>query len=326
MKAVKAQDLWLAELSVNGASPYTLRNYRSATGIALDTIAERRGCGVSSVTLETIDRDDMVAVLAAYAEGTGGVRRAQSTLSTFATALRAFLAWCVDTEKIERNPMAKVKQPKSPTRVPKALSVEQCMRLIEAARASRTPERDTLAVLLGLAMGLRLSEIASIRLADLQPSADTPTHLQVIGKGDKERRVPVPETVRSALAAWLSVRLAHLEASGSEASTLLISQRARPDGTRDAGRETVSQIYKRLIDAAGLKQKGRRVHVARHSFATLLLESGADIAAVGQLLGHSSIATTHVYVRASAERMMAAVEASPLARAQQTAEDGAGRP
>jgi integrase/recombinase XerC len=318
MRAIEARDLWLAELSVNGASPFTLRNYRSATDTALDTISQRRSTDRSGILVGDIDRDDMVAVLAAYAEGgRDGVRRAQSTLATFSTALRAFLSWCVDTEKIARSPMAKVKQPKTPVRVPKALSAEQCLKIIDTARASRTPERDTLAVLLGLAMGLRLSEIASIRLDNLQPTPDAPTHIRVVGKGDKERQVPVPGVVREAIAVWLPVREAQLAKTGGEADTLLVSQRTQTDGTRNAGRETVSQIYDRILNAAGLKQKGRRVHVARHSFATLLLESGADIAAVGQLLGHSSIATTHIYVRASAERMMAAVESSPLARAGQ---------
>lgn len=177
------------------------------------TTAARRNTDRTDVMIGDVDRDDMVSALASYSDGgKAGVRRAQSTLATFSTALRAFLSWCVDTEKISRSPMAKVKQPKTPTR---ALSAEQCQRIIDTARASRTPERDTLAVLLGLAMGLRLSEIASIRLDSLQPTQDAPSHLQVVGKGDKGRSVPVPGVVRDAIAAWLPVRTAQLVKAGA---------------------------------------------------------------------------------------------------------------
>lgn len=318
MRAVEARNLWLGELSTNGASPWTIRNYTSATDAAFTTIAERRQVAAADLELGVIDRDDMVAALAAYVERTDAAgakrKRSQSTMSSFATALRSFFTWCVETEKIERNPMARVKRPKQPIRVPKAMGAEQCQQLLDAAGKSRSPERDTLMVLLGLTMGLRLAEIAGVRPVDFHPAIEEPTHLRVVGKGNKERRVPIPQVVRDALAAWLPVREAQLARWGGTAETLFLSQRVRPDGSLDVTRETVGQVYERSVKAAGLQQKGRRVHVARHSFATLVLEAGADIVTTAELLGHASIATTHVYVRANPERMMAAVEANPLAR------------
>jgi site-specific recombinase XerD len=318
MNVVEARDLWLGELTTNGASPWTIRNYTRATDAAFTTIAARRKVDIGDLKLITVDRDDMVAALAAYTETTDTAgskrKRSQSTMSSFATALRSFFSWCVETEKLDRNPMARVKRPKPPIRVPKAMGADQCRLLIDSAAKSRCPERDTLMVLLGLTMGMRLTEMSSVKPADFHPSLDAPTHLRIVGKGNKERLVPVPTVVRDALAAWLPVRASQLERWAAPAETLFLSQRVRANGTLDVTRETVGQVYERLVKAAGLRQKGRRVHVARHSFATLVLESGADILTVSELLGHASIATTHVYVKANPERMMAAVEANPLAK------------
>jgi site-specific recombinase XerD len=210
--------------------------------------------------------------------------------------------------------MARIKRPKPPVRVPKAMDADQCRRLLAAAGTSRAKERDTLMLLIGLTMGLRLTEITSIRPEDFHQSTGAPTHLRIIGKGNKERLVPVPQVVRDALEVWLPVREAQLERRGATADTLFISQRVAPDGTMNATRYTVGEPYERLLIAAGLRKKGRRVHVARHSFATLVLEAGTDIVTLSELLGHSSIAITNIYVRANPERMMAAVEANPLAR------------
>lgn len=317
MRALEARDLWLGELTTNGASPWTIRNYKSATDIAFATIAARRDVLVTLLDVRAIDRDDLVASLAGHVDITDPAgqcrKRAQSTMASFSTALRSFFSWCVETEKLDRNPMARVKRPKPPVRVPKAMGAAQCKQLLEAASESRSAARDTLMVLLGLTMGMRLAEMSSVTPGDFHPSVDAPTHLRIVGKGNKERRVPVPSVVREALAVWLPLRNAQLSRWDASAETLFLSQRVRADGSMNASRETVGQVYERVLLAAGLYQKGRRVHVARHSFATLILEAGADILTVSELLGHSSIATTHVYVKANPERMMTAVEANPLA-------------
>ena len=272
---------------------------------------------LACLRVDAVDRDDVVAVLALYAQPDDGKarveRRSQSTLTTYSTALRSFFSWCVETEKIDRNPMARAKRPKAPVRVPKAMDAAQCQRLIDAASVSRSVDRDRLMLFLGMTMGLRLSEITSVRVADFEPSVEASTHLRVIVKGNKERLVPVPQVVRDALTVWLVVRTETLERRGCTAEALFLSQRVGLSGSLDATRDTVGQVFSRLLDAAGLKEKGRRVHVARHSFATLILESGADILTVSELLGHASIATTHIYVKANPARMAAAVEANPLA-------------
>jgi site-specific recombinase XerD len=321
MDVFEARNLWLGELATNGASPWTIRNYTRATDAAFATIAARHDQTSPHIAIDAVDRDDIVAALAAYVETTGGDgtkrKRSQATMASYATALRSFFSWCVETEKIDRNPMARVKRPRPPVRVPKALGAEQCRQLIDAAAGSRSPERDTLIVLLGLTMGMRLSEMSTVKPADFHPSLDTPTHLRIVGKGNKERRVPIPAVVRDALHRWLPVRADQLTRRNATAETLFLSQRVRHDGTLNVTRETIGQVFERAVNAAGLKQHGRRAHVTRHSFATLILESGADIVTVSELLGHSSIATTNIYIKANPERMMAAVEANPLAQPRQ---------
>jgi integrase/recombinase XerC len=317
MKATEARNLWLAELRTAGASGYTVRNYTPATDEAERLVAARRGIATGALELAGIERDDVVAALDGYTTYTtrsgSTATRARSTQLSFYTALRSFLSWCVEADKLTRNPMATIKQPTLPTLVPKAMSEDECRQLLAQATTSRTPERDTLAVTMALTMGLRLAEMAGVAPGDFRRSIEEPTHLRVVGKGDKERVLPVPQVVRDALAAYLPVRAERLARFGASASTLLLTQRP-VSSDLSAGRDTVSQIFDRLLRAGGLKQPGRRVHAARHSFATHVLASGADILSVSELLGHASVSTTQIYLKVDPARLASAVEANPLAR------------
>jgi site-specific recombinase XerD len=317
VSALTTRDQWLAELSTGGSSPKTISNYRSATDEALATIASRHGVAPGELPLASIDRDDVVAAVAAHQSRPDArtgltVMRAQSTSVSFFTAVRSFLSWCTTTGRLETNPARSVKTPKAPARVPKAMSTDECRALLTAAASSRTPERDALAVVIGLTMGLRLGELSRLRLDDLAPDAVNATHMRVLGKGSKERVVPVPDVVRRALAAYLPVRAARLSARAACSDALFVSQRLH-SGDPAMTRDGMGQVFDRLLRAAGLKVPGRRVHAARHSFATHVLAGGADIVSVSELLGHASVATTQIYLKVDPARLAAAVEASDLA-------------
>ena len=119
MKATEARNLWLAELRTAGASGYTVRNYTPATDEAERLVAARRGIATGALELAGIERDDVVAALDGYttytARSGSTATRARSTQLSFYTALRSFLSWCVEADKLTRNPMATIKQPTLPT-------------------------------------------------------------------------------------------------------------------------------------------------------------------------------------------------------------------
>ena len=313
MLAQDARDTWLLELEVRGSSARTVSTYRACTDEALALLSAHYKSKDGKLELDQIRREGIVAALSGYKlrpDGRSGktVERSGGSVLTFYRSMRAFLAWCVLTDKLPGNEAVKVTPPKAPGRVPKALSLAECAALLDAAKKSRQPERDTLAVRMALGMGLRLSELSGIKLGDFVPSAAAPTHLSVRGKGDKERMVPVPSTVAAALTAYLPLRKLQL-GEGVEDAVFLSGVSGKP-----ATSATLGQIFDSLVRKAGVKSKGVRVHAARHSFATHALSSGAcDLMDVKELLGHSSVATTQVYLKVDPARLSKGVETNPMA-------------
>jgi site-specific recombinase XerD len=311
-----AKQAWISELKLSGASPHTLAKYGRDLSEAAAVMAELHGGGVP-LELADITRDDITTAVSRYQnrpDGSSGKEKARGAYSVqcYYATLRSFLSWCVDTDKLAANPTGRALVTKAAKRVPKAMETETCKLLLDAAAASRTPERDRLALLLGMAMGLRLAEMSTITPGNFLPSTSAPTHLRVLGKGQKERVVPVPESVAVALGAYLPVRAATLARAGGVASTLFLSVGSRGP-TMDVARESLGGVFERLVRAAGVKEPGRRVHATRHSFATHVLAGGADILSVSELLGHSSVATTQIYLAVDPVRLASCVQASALA-------------
>ncbi len=203
------------------------------------------------------------------------------SLARALSALRTFFDWLVRRRHITTNPARGVRAPKAGSRLPDALDVDACARLIDGSRADSEIEiRDRAIVELLYSSGLRLAELTGLDIGDVDL---TEARVRVVGKGRRARDVPVGRAALAALRAWLDVR------GPPAAGPLFVSSR----GTRISPR-TVQARLKRL-GLVNLGSSGVHPHMLRHSFATHLLESSGDLRAVQELLGHAQLATTGIY-------------------------------
>jgi integrase/recombinase XerD len=228
-------------------------------------------------------------------------------------AVRSLHRFLLDEGTAQADPSADLRPPPVPQGLPKALSEEEVGSLLAAVTGTGPAQRRDRAVLeLLYGTGMRISELTGLSLSDI---AIDDQLLRVFGKGSKERLVPVGRYARAALSDWTGPQgrqalVPKKWARRSDADALFLSLRGRRL-TRQ-GAWGIVRLYGRR---AGLD--GRiSPHVLRHSCATHLLDHGADIRVVQELLGHASIATTQVYTKVSTERLRTAYEAAhPRARA-----------
>jgi integrase/recombinase XerC len=258
------------------ASPHTRRSY------AADLAHFRRFLG--SHSLESVDTRLVRGWLAEHhRQGLDAASIARKL-----AALRSFLRFLVRRGMLARNPARAVRGPRLPAKLVSFLPVDDAFAMMEAPAASRAALRDRAIVELLYASGLRVSELAALDVEDVDRDRGA---LRVLGKGGKERMVPFGATARRALEAVLA---------GSHPGTgpLFLNQRG--------GRLTVRAIH--AIVRARARDAGltRRVspHTLRHTFATHLLEGGADLRMIQELLGHSRLTTTQRYTHVDADRLM----------------------
>lgn len=227
------------------------------------------------------------------------------SLARMLAAWRGFYQWYAPQVGMGANPVAGLRAPKAPRSLPKALSVEQTLGLLDrpGADVSNDPVayRDQAMLELFYSSGLRLSELTSLDHIFVRSAQHTsrgwlnlPDHeVIVLGKGEKRRTVPVGTAARAALERWLTVRSQLLTAktTPSDDAALFLGMR----GARISPRVVQLQLS-RIAQAAGLPTH-LHPHVLRHSFASHLLQSAQDLRAVQDLLGHANITTTQVYTR-----------------------------
>jgi integrase/recombinase XerC len=207
------------------------------------------------------------------------------SLQRHLSSLRALFGYLIHQGRMNANPAADVRAPRSPQALPQTLDPDETTRLLETGAGNDTPlgRRDRAMFELVYSCGLRLAELASLDWRDVQADNDI---LRVEGKGAKSRLVPVGRHARAALNRWLAVRG---QLAVTDEPALFVGQRGRRLGHR--------AIQKRLDTVARQGGLGRPVHphMLRHAFASHLLESSGDLRAVQELLGHADIATTQVY-------------------------------
>ena len=231
---------------------------------------------------------------------------ARASIARRVGAIHTFYRWAKARGVVQDDPSALLGRPKVVSRLPVVLRVPEAATLVEAPEAAAgssaadaaVAARDRAILELMYGSGLRVSEVAGLTIERIDLDRGRVT---VFGKGDKEREVPLGDPAREAVEAWLVVRDVLQPGSGD---ALFTNRRGRPIGPRD---------IRRLVGRyAGATLSGRRVtpHTLRHSFATHLLEGGADIRAVQEMLGHASVATTQRYTHVSRSRLFEAYERS----------------
>lgn len=225
------------------------------------------------------------------------------SLARALSAIRALYAWLLREDRVGADPAAGVRPPRSPQHLPGALEIEEVERLLAIPGEGPLARRDRALLELFYSSGLRLAELAALDLTGLDLDEGL---VEVIGKGQRTRRVPVGRPARQALAHWLEVRG---EWADTDQRALFVSARG--------GRLSHRAIQARLAHWARRLGLPRHVHphMLRHSFATHVLESSGDLRAVQELLGHASIGTTQVYTQLDFSHLAEVYErAHPRAR------------
>jgi integrase/recombinase XerD len=306
----KPLDGFLLSLRAKDASEHTLRSYATAVGAYLDWLAER------GADWRTPARTDLRAYLAKLV-GSG----ARTSVSQRLGAIRSFHRFAARAGIAAGDPWGSIATPRLPRRLPRVLEVDQIERLlavidlddVEAATpvAEAIATRDRALIEVAYAAGLRISELAAAELSNLDL---TRGEIRVLGKGRKERIGLLGRPAIAAIETYLDearhALLARRRKPGPEPDAIFLNHDGAPIGVRG-----LRYRIDRLCRLAGLPE-GVSPHTLRHSFATHLLDGGADLRVVQELLGHESLATTQVYTHVSAARLRAAyVDAHPRARA-----------
>jgi len=279
-----------------GAARLTLAAYRHDLAV----VAEFLGGALDSASTE-----DLRNYLGALARDGLSARTAARRLS----ALRQFYRFLLLDGRRQDDPTAALDAPRLGRPLPKLVSEDEATKLLDAAAAQGGAEGARLICLVELlyGAGLRVSELVSLPLAAARGEK---RFLVVRGKGDKERLVPVGEPARAALAAYLARRDGFV--AGKKSERFLFPSRS---AAGHLTRRRCGQMMKELALAAGIDPARLSPHVLRHAFATHLLDRGADLRSVQEMLGHADIATTQIYTHVAGERLQRLVrEHHPLAK------------
>jgi integrase/recombinase XerC len=300
---------FLEHLRLNeNASPHTVRAYDSDLTQYLAFLGTHLGRRVPDLTAADLDHLTARAFLGdLYRRG-----NAKASAARKLSAMRAFGRYLRREGIVEGDPASLVGTPKREQRIPAHLAVEEMSKLLETPDVS-TPlgRRDRAILELFYASGLRLSELVGLDLEDVNLSGRV---VRVLGKGRKERIVPFNQSAAEAIRAWLAdregFRQAPVEAGDTRRSIGRRASSRRPreplflnyQGGRLSSR-SVDKLVRRYVAACSARF-GISPHALRHSFATHLLQAGADLRAIQELLGHARLSTTQRYTHVNAAQLL----------------------
>jgi site-specific recombinase XerD len=280
-------DAWRIQqfgVSLTAASPHTVSAYLSDVNLFIEWVGRR-----SIVTPDVVTKD----VVRQYIGFLTTMKMAKRTTGRKLAALRRYFGWLARNQQISVDPTIGVRTPSDTGRLPKVLTNEQLGALLHTDDTDQPDwkiARDTAVIELLYGSGLRVSELCSLDIDSINVKQ---LAVSVMGKGGKERRVPVGEPSLVALKQWVALRSEVVTNASTVA--LFVNSRGTRLGTRDV---------RRIIDARSLAPT--HPHALRHTYATHLLDNGADLRAVQELLGHADVATTQRYTHVSKERLKSA--------------------
>lgn len=280
-------DAWRIQqfgVSLTAASPHTVSAYLSDVNLFIEWVGRQSILAPDAVTKDVVRQ---------YIGFLTTMKMAKRTTGRKLAALRRYFGWMVRNQHISVDPTIGVRTPSDTGRLPKVLTNEQLGALLHT-NDTEQPDwkvaRDTAVIELLYGSGLRVSELCSLDIDSINVKQ---LAVSVMGKGGKERRVPVGEPSLVALKQWVALRTEVVANSSTVA--LFVNSRGTRLGTRDV---------RRIIDARSLAPT--HPHALRHTYATHLLDNGADLRAVQELLGHADVATTQRYTHVSKERLKSA--------------------
>ncbi len=289
-----------------GRSPHTVRAYRGDVAALLSYAREHHGVGLAGLDLAVLRswlaaQSDPAGHPGSAPRGSapsGSAPAARSTLARRTSSVRAFTAWAVRTGRLPADPALRLATPRRGRTLPTVLRTDQASALMDLAAVRADDEdplhlRDAAAVELLYATGARVGELVGLDVDDVDLERRT---LCVVGKGDKERVVPFGVPADRAVRTWLARGRPALATAASGPALLLGARGAR------AGQRQVRDAVHTLLAALG-DGVDAAPHALRHTAATHLLDGGADLRTVQELLGHASLASTQIYTHVSVERL-----------------------
>ena len=282
------------------ASELTLKSYREDLAALVRQLEQSRGACPPPEAVSTID-------LRGYVSALHGANYSRATIARRLASLRSFFRFGQREGWAKTNPAKPLRNPRKSQRLPHCLSSDDLARLLEAPAAKSNAGLRDRAILETLySAGLRVSELVGLNDGDLDLDDGV---VRVRGKGRRERLSPVGSFAAAALRRWFKVRKLHVREPTGELSPVFVNKFGRRLTTRSVGR-----MLEKYLQQTGLD--GRTTpHTLRHSFATHLLDRGADIRSVQELLGHKSLVTTQIYTHVSTANLRAAYErAHPRAK------------